>query len=722
MKVFKKLPDLLLCSILGDLELRRLNWQKIWKLSAPIKEAKISAISWKPDGKSIAVGYNSYSSGRVVIVNVEDHTKTRSLDLEYPVTCLNWLERTGLPSQNPYKDESSKFFLKLPSLPRKNEQFEDQSCDTESANFNILAIGTEDGTLLFFAHGILEILRSNTINPGWSIVGIQASESFKTFTVFSQSGTDSKITSFDTSVLENYSLEIQTLAQHYSKLLNLNKYASDCLKSLEESWEDSLVEFDNKIDNLAKSLPKDTSLASDMLELLLFGVCSIYTQSFLIHQLTEKGLTRLKQAIESSYSNMEGIASVNLFTAGQQLVYQCCLLLTLAKRREIFGLLGLEYNPALYAVRSVGRFMTKSNEMLEVISLVMKQLEAFFRWLHLSIYCLNEEPVPADMEPLNMEEIQAVASFIHDNFGTQMDAACSECEDGEMDDIEPSVKNLRLEKVGQYLRDENLVTKLEIEETVIENILTDNPELMKVPGFFLHNKDSSLLQEQKNVTKAIEKAFSGISRQITQSVQLSESFQIKSANVVVHISLPNDQGVAIATYSNDYPGFAYYELVNKNGVYILSSGLFRFQTLAIEGKGHLRANIVDLEFYTNEILSLVLNDSEDETTIYSQISCRSLRNHLTMSKMITFSDERKTIIIEEQEVDIKCFDSSAISISFRVIDKFQTSKFAISSNRKIAAFAGPCSKVIKLYEMEVDEEDLNESSIREDFEMSSVES
>ena len=55
----------------------------------------------------------------------------------------------------------------------------------------------------------------------------------------------------------------------------------------------------------------------DFLELLLFGIASDELNSFLLHNLTAKGLKKLAHSIESSYTNIQKLVLKNLQTVCQ---------------------------------------------------------------------------------------------------------------------------------------------------------------------------------------------------------------------------------------------------------------------------------------------------------------------------------------------------------------------------------------------------------------------
>lgn len=53
----------------GEVALHRLTWARAWNLNPPKDGVLVNAISWRPDGKILAIGYNS-GTGHILIINI----------------------------------------------------------------------------------------------------------------------------------------------------------------------------------------------------------------------------------------------------------------------------------------------------------------------------------------------------------------------------------------------------------------------------------------------------------------------------------------------------------------------------------------------------------------------------------------------------------------------------------------------------------------------------
>ena len=75
---------------------------------------------------------------------------------------------------------------------------------------------------------------------------------------------------------------------------------ADSLKQIEEAWESVLLEMDCKLDSFAQKLPED-GMATEFLELLMFGVPSPELESFLQVSQNRSGLlSRVRGAVAQS--------------------------------------------------------------------------------------------------------------------------------------------------------------------------------------------------------------------------------------------------------------------------------------------------------------------------------------------------------------------------------------------------------------------------------------
>lgn len=79
----------------------------------------------------------------------------------------------------------------------------------------------------------------------------------------------------------------------------------------------------------------ESSLSVDLMELLMFGHAGLKLERFLVTELTDKGLKRIGQAVELSYSNMQKLLVKNIMCANYQLSHYLTQLCGLIKQEGL---------------------------------------------------------------------------------------------------------------------------------------------------------------------------------------------------------------------------------------------------------------------------------------------------------------------------------------------------------------------------------------------------
>lgn len=95
--------------------MQRLNLQVLWVQPPPFENAKVCGIGWRPDERILAIGkmlfklivnfsfcFNfkfcfktlGYNSGKVLLVDVENHQVLHTLELKSEIVSINWTQNT----------------------------------------------------------------------------------------------------------------------------------------------------------------------------------------------------------------------------------------------------------------------------------------------------------------------------------------------------------------------------------------------------------------------------------------------------------------------------------------------------------------------------------------------------------------------------------------------------------------------------------------------------
>lgn len=142
-----------------------------------------------------------------------------------------------------------------------------------------------------------------------------------------------KIVIINTAIFKTHTKELFAVSMKHEYLNSLFSYLSNTISIIKETWENILLEMDAKLSKYASKVAEGT-LATDFLDLLMFGITTEHMQEFLLHDLTKKGLEKFGQTIEMSYANIQKLLLKNVTKVGQNVTYHLA---------ELRGMARLEY-------------------------------------------------------------------------------------------------------------------------------------------------------------------------------------------------------------------------------------------------------------------------------------------------------------------------------------------------------------------------------------------
>lgn len=559
-----------------------------------------------------------------------------------------------------------------------------------------------------FPCGIIDI-KSYTPHIDPLITNVQLSETFNYIYIFYQGDDKVNTLILKTPTLHNYSKELYLLALKHGHIMHLMNYMQNTINSILEAWETALLEMDKKLEKYSACVPEG-GVSADFLDLLMFGTASLELQAFLLHDLTEKGLKKMGASIEISYSTIQKLVLKNLNTVGQALVYHISDLRGMARFSYTYGPLGLEENLVTRALRAIGSFLVKIGEVQQVIDHSMKNYKAFFRWLYVEIVKLTDERVPHEFAEMSQQEIQYIAEFLNNIDGF--------IENPDNQDEIIKVRPFNLERLGQYLTDNNLTIPPAFDKNPWQEFLKENECIAKNTSIIQHNKNHSLIQEHKHFIKAIGKVFERplelvgcnfVVQDVLQFIGLSDEDLI-----VDQVNVPDKSKVL----------FACMDTTDKNnGLYIIEYNFATREIKAVEvyfnppalfNDCKLPKNLpklipVNIQFYTSEICSVLLKHSSlKQNCLFVQLNILMLKEKLQTIETPASS----TILIKKGAIcSYNAFDIID-ACNVKMIENMISDNFAVSSTRRVAALISQNKKKIKIYEMEVEDDDDDE-----DFEL-----
>ncbi|XP_037779619.1 anaphase-promoting complex subunit 4-like [Penaeus monodon] len=716
----------------AQVSMHRLYWQRVWIINSPGENVKVKGLAWRPDSKVLAIGY---SSGEVVLVDIEDSSPVHKLNVKAEVTALNWAlhvpEETA-KKKTVFEDTSETFLPPLPSLSktysvtnggeREEGRQEGRLLHDQNA-LTLLTVATSAGSVYMYAFGLFHCA---TVDLGETIPGagqvLDATPSHDLHLLSCllertvQGEREVVHVTVETMILACRHQELHALAYRFGQIYGLMTYASHTLTLLAEAWESILLELDAKLATYASTV-SEGGVSADFLDLLVFGFSSPEFDMFLSNQLTEKGLKKLGHSIELSYSNIQKLVLHNVQAVGQALVYQLSALVGLARHHDRFGMLGVEESVVTNAVREAGAFVLKAVELQQVIDGAMSTFKAFLRWLYVVVQRVRGEAVPDEMSRMTQQDLTYITEFLHDSLE---DTATGP--DGE------KRTRFRLERVGQYLKDEPLSCPPESNSNPWEIFLAEHPAVAEHSLIFPHHHDRSLLQEHKSLARVLDNMAGHPAQVISGAVNIVSWVPIiavaPSGPVTVsQISCPRDN----AMYTVLLPG-------SKQNVLYLARWSTSADRLAQAGDApgpahHVEAapfvfsrlegprgcsmeqpstptpllQLIGAQFYTEETLSVLAQDPSDPRSSF----------FIQLWMVAACAELRPLAVYGEQllaDVGITPRDAGTLvdASGYRRLEGGPLSALAVSGSRKLALLLSENRRRVRLFEMEVDEDDEDE--------------
>ncbi|KAF0042435.1 hypothetical protein F2P81_005967 [Scophthalmus maximus] len=534
----KQLPNPILCmawsprrdlialaNTTGELLLHRLaSFQRVWSLPpSEYTGREITALAWRPDGKILA--FSLGDTKQVVLCGVEKAEILHMFPMQNPVTCMHWMEVTeensALSSFYNSEDESKLFLPKLPALPKSysttSKIFSEEKSDAimnllGEVRLNVLVLGGDGGFVELYAYGMYKIATLTGVSGTCRSLSLSSDlKSLSVITEVRSANNNPEICyiQLDTGLLSDCLPEVTRMARKFTHISTLLQYLHLSLTCMCEAWEDILMQMDLRLTKFVQEKNTSTQVQDEFLELLLWGQSSPELQALLMNQLTVKGLKKLGQSIESSYSSIQKLVISHLQSGSEALLYHLSEVKGMSLWKQKFEPLGLDSAAIEGAITAVGSFSLKANELLQVIDKSMKNFKAFFRWLYVAMLRMCEEHVPPELNKMTQKDIAFVADFLSEHFS----------ENEELFDRKG--KYFNVERVGQYLKDEDedLVSPPNNKGNQWLKFLQESTHLKESPLLFPSYPQKSLHFVKRMMENVIEQCLQKPAEVIGKSVK-----------------------------------------------------------------------------------------------------------------------------------------------------------------------------------------------------------
>ncbi|KAL7019120.1 hypothetical protein ACKWTF_011019 [Chironomus riparius] len=714
-----KMDLIALVSETGEVVINRFKWDVPMKIPPPAtvdaNSASVTSLGWRIDEKILAIAYNNHL---INLVDIEDQSKEVIISIKIPscIKSICWTQNTiDIPEDD--KSILEDFKVYLSQLPNINNTVSSSTKkhDYRSTKFysksglNFLIVICEDARIYIYVYGVLscgsiDVRKSVNADGDEKIDILEAklSTNFEQLFVLYQKDNLLHYACFENPLMMKYHATLWKLSVKYGLILNIQDYINDTVEHIGEAWELVLLEMDNKLSKYAKK-QSEGAISADFLELLLFGYPSEALEQFLTQDMTVRELKKLSNSLEMSYGTIQKLVVKPLYSATIALFHHVNHLYGMHQNTyEYKELLGTATNAAL---KNTGSFLIKSHELQQIIDKSMRDFKIFFRWLYITISRLMDDSVPEDAGPISQQEVNYLAEFL-DNFEQ------NRVEFKNQDTDEREIR-FNLERIGQYLSNKDIMIQAQDDpKNAWSELLSENECLVANKFVYTHRKNTSLIQEQKMMESSISSIFQRLEKSIGSKYQLQ--FDIVVGNdilcemprIITSHAVDGDDENAVNYFTVllsdcELLFISYY----ANSEMKIAKIVFGDKDdLDISSLGHL--SFIDVKFYNSKIISALLRNEIGTKT-------QSCFIKLPISRILDDLSENSST--DPAILNMYNFiDESA----FKIIEGFSGMLMAVSGSRKVAAFLASNQKIVKLYELEVDEDEIDEdNSNNASFEM-----
>ncbi|XP_012864573.1 PREDICTED: anaphase-promoting complex subunit 4 isoform X4 [Dipodomys ordii] len=707
-----------LANTAGEVLLHRLaSFHRVWSFPPNENTGKeVTSLAWRPDGKLLA--FALADTKKIILCDVEKPESLHSFSVEAPVSCMHWMEVTVessvLTSFYNAEDESNLLLPKLPTLPKNysstSKIFSEENSDEiikllGDVRLNILVLGGSSGYIELYAYGMFKIARVTGI--AGTCLALCLSSDLKSLSVVAEvsTGGASEVSYFqlETNLLYSFLPEVTRMARKFTHISALLQYINLSLTCMCEAWEEILMQMDSRLTKFVQEKNTTTSVQDEFMHLLLWGKASAELQTLLMNQQTVKGLKKLGQSIESSYSSIQKLVISHLQSGSESLLYHLSELKGMASWKQKYKPLGLDATGIEDAITAVGSFILKANELLQVIDSSMKNFKAFFRWLYVAMLRMTEDHVLPELNK---------APDLYNRKG----------------------KYFNVEKVGQYLKDEDddLVSPPNTEGNQWYDFLQNSSHLKESPLLFPYYPRKSLHFVKRRMETIID-----------QCLQMPADVIGKSMNQAICIPLYRDARSEDSArrllkfpflWNNKSSNLQYllftiledslYKMCIlrrhtdisqsvSNGLIAVKFGSFTYATT--EKVRRSNYSCLDAQFYDDETVTVILKDTmgrEGRDRLLVQLPLSFVYNSEDAAEY-QFTGTYATRLDEQSSV----IPTRTLHFEkhWRLLESMKAQYVAGNGFRKVSCVLSSNLRHVRVFEMDIDDEwELDESSDEEE--------
>lgn len=365
------------------------------------------------------------------------------------------------------------------------------------------------------------------------------------------------------------------------------------------------------------------------------------------------------------------------------------------------------------AIKASCAFLNKCLELQQVIDVSMRNYKAFFRWLFVVIVRLLDEQTSSEIVKITQQELTHIAEFLYNFDNVQVE--------GSEHSSEKPVK-FNLERLGQYLLDQDLTILPDDEDNPWHKFLRENSCLLKDNDTIfpmMDFKKFSLVQQQHYLKNAVRKIFNVKDKDVGKYFSILYNLKcfdnpnnVSSEQFKVSQMFDSSEERFLTAFidtENSTEAICFMAVSIKEKVCSSIASKFFFTSCLLNDSDYVqdkKLQILDLQFYSSEYLSvLVKHPSTNDSSIFIQVPIK-----IIIENSSEFNIKTKSLVFNEKilKVNLSPLIESGV---FKVLEKMDGFRIAVSGNRKVAVVLSKSHRKVRVFEMEIDGEEEEDETL-----------
>ncbi|GES87459.1 anaphase-promoting complex subunit 4-like [Rhizophagus clarus] len=695
--------------------------EKIWTLPAEKHaEDKVEVLTWRPDGKVIALGY---SSGAIRLYNVDKLEMIHELfpqstglkqtinSSSSAINFLIWVQENERDDENVNEQQINylsthpvqRHLPKLNTIPRAkpisnllgniNESYENELEDDPSNLIDLLIAGDASGNLHLSVYGIYQLLPLSisshiksqsakiikaSVTPDLSYIILFVRASYTSPVVKSNTSTSDKLVEviLNTGLLHARKNEIRTLSQTYTTTKYLTEYIFEGFKQIKAEYENMKSNAKTYIDKFQSVLLENdanSKLSAEFVHFLATGRPSSLLHKYLEMHLTKRGLKDWESKGQKSFEQIREYIHHYVRPGCERLLLRLSTLIGYCKWQQRFKGLGLSELDVRSIIVYTECLINRLENMLNVVDEKYIKFMEFQQWLQYVDHNQNQEAPPRI-------DISKVASYIKSSL--HMDFL-DEYFEGTTDNPLPDMLILRCNKMSTSTA-YNVINSVETEEflDIFDNLLEGSESTL------LLLLDTRIITKENQTFVYVAFCLSGTKQYLPPSLWVLRS-SLKSENSPDSLEKPDKRTSEIA-----------------------------FIKLQNQERQNEYLRITDMRLFDDEKMHIIvtgLNGTENEVSSIAEVNYSKLNFVQVVGPyIIQVIEKSNRVNVVDQILNQKNFENfnSLFVHQYREITQFKPSKLITNGARGLACILSEDKKrIIILDTNDQEDEDENNSEM-----------